>query len=225
VCFSAAGSFTLSAVLAGVGAASVAANSSRSVRLFAAVPLIFGAQQAAEGIVWLTIASPSDAMVNRVAVFAFLALALVVWPVWLPYSLRLAETDDKRRRILTAFLSLGVCVAATALVLLLRSIPVAVVAGRSIRYDRSGSSVALVDSLVLLAYVLPTIGPFFVSSMRLTRTIGTTLVLSLVASAVIERDATTSVWCFFAAILSGLVFVAVTKSPVTTPLRPADEPA
>jgi hypothetical protein len=50
-----------------------------------------------------------------------------------------------------------------------------------------------------------------VSTTPVARTIGLTLVGSLVATVVVERHALTSVWCFFAAILSGLILVVVVK--------------
>src|SRR5579862_1463576 len=113
MCFSAAGSFALSAVLAGVGAVSVARNSSKPHRLLASVPFVFAAQQAAEGAVWLTM-DTDHAVVSRLATTAFLAIALVVWPIWAPLSLRLVEGNPQRRRALTAILWLGGLVSATA---------------------------------------------------------------------------------------------------------------
>jgi hypothetical protein len=51
--------------------------------------------------------------------------------------------------------------------------------------------------------------PQYAGVASLARTTGAALVLSLVAAILIERDALTSVWCFFAAILSGLVVGAI----------------
>jgi hypothetical protein len=59
--------------------------------------------------------------------------------------------------------------------------------------------------------VMPTVVPFFVSTARLARTIGVALAASLVVTVIVQRDALTSVWCFFAAILSGLVLLAVDR--------------
>ena len=65
--------------------------------MFAAVPLIFAAQQMAEGTVWLTMNGEYPA-VHRLAVISFLAVAFVVWPTWLSFSLRLFERSVVRRR-------------------------------------------------------------------------------------------------------------------------------
>src|SRR5437870_4913753 len=104
MCFSAAGSFTLSGVLAAIGVASVTRSVHSPARMLAAVPLLFAAQQAAEGVVWLTTdsAHPSTLGANHsLAVYAFLAFALIVWPVWSPLSLRRIERSGPRRSILT----------------------------------------------------------------------------------------------------------------------------
>ena len=222
MCFSATGSFAVSGILGVVGAASIARNSSAPHRMFAAIPFIFAAQQASEGIVWLTIAGPPDAALHRVAVATFLGLALVVWPMWLPLALRLVERNPARRRWLTALAWFGGLVAAGAWLLLTRWRPVAVVAGHSIRYDRAGSNDTARDLLLLLAYVIPTVVPFFVSTTKLARAIGATLVVSLAVAVVIQRDSLTSVWCFFAAILSGLMFVALGREQRSIPASLAE---
>ena len=211
MCFSATGSFALSGLLAGVGAVSLARNSSKPHRLFAAIPLLFAAQQAAEGVVWLTIHDADHAILHRLAVIVFLGFAMVVWPTWLPLSLKLMERTQVRRRILRGLSWFGAVVSAYAAVLLTLWQPNARVAGHSIRYDYQQDQSAWVRLVYLVGYVVPVVGPFFVSTTPLARTIGVTLVGSLVATVVVERHALTSVWCFFAAILSGLILVVVEK--------------
>ena len=211
MCFSATGSFALSGVLIGVGAASIARSSSPSYRLLAAAPLLFGAQQAAEGVVWLTIGVPSHAVLQRLAVDVFLGFALVVWPLWVPLSMQRAEQDPTRRRILTALCWLSAGVSLSAAILVSRWQPFAQIVGHSIRYDYPGTSDAALHVLLVLAYVVSTILPFFVSTATLARTLGITLTLSVVAAALIRRESLTSVWCFFAAMLSALILFAVSR--------------
>jgi len=180
--------------------------------MFASAPLIFAAQQATEGVVWLTSDGTVHATVHRLAVVAFLGFALIVWPMWLPFSLLLIERSPARSKALAGLFWLGVAAAATAVVLLTRYQPVAVFTGHSIRYNRAGHTTGWLEALVLLAYFSPTILPLFVSTAPLARAIGIALTLSLVLTALIERTALTSVWCFFAAILSGLICVAMGRS-------------
>jgi hypothetical protein len=180
--------------------------------MLAAAPILFGAQQAAEGVVWLTIGAPSDTMLQRLGVDVFLGFALVVWPLWVPLSLQRIERDAGRRRILAGLCWFAGGVSASAAVLLSRWQPFAQVAGHSLRYDYPGTSDTALHVLLVLAYIASTVVPFFVSTSKLARTLGTTLVVSVVAAALIRREALTSVWCFFAAILSGVIFLAVNRS-------------
>jgi hypothetical protein len=174
--------------------------------MFAAIPLFFAVQQAAEGSVWLTLGDARHATLRRVAITAFLGFALVVWPIWLPTSLQAIERDAGRRRLLRVLSWCGALVSIFATVVLAWEPPTAHVAGRSISYDYVQSHV-----VYLLGYFVPTVLPFFVATVSLARTLGVMLILSLAATFAIQRDALTSVWCFFASILSGLILVSVSK--------------
>ncbi|HEV7704168.1 MAG TPA: DUF6629 family protein [Gemmatimonadaceae bacterium] len=216
MCFSAAASFSLSGVLGVTGAASLARSDMPETRLFAAIPLLFGLQQFAEGVVWATMGALPDLAVHETAVVSFLALALVIWPMWAPFSLWLIEPRGVRRRVLMSFFCFGVIIAIVALRLLLQWEPIAVVAGRSIDYKHATMGFAIPEWALLLAYSIPTVGSFFVSSRTMVRTIGVTLFVSLILAFLIKREALTSVWCFFAAVLSGMILVAVGRMNRTT---------
>jgi len=209
MCFSATGSFAASGLLVAIGSGALSRITFAPYRMFAAIPLLFAAQQAAEGIVWLTMDQADHIWLQRTAVNVFLAFALVVWPLWLPLSLHRIEHGAVRRRALLGFICAGVVVSICATVLLIRWQPAAQMAGHSIRYVYSLGAESLRPGFYLAAYSIPTVVPFFISSASLARTTGVALILSLVAATAIERDALTSVWCFFAAVLSGLVLTAV----------------
>jgi hypothetical protein len=189
--------------------------------MLAAAPLLFGAQQAAEGAVWLTIGVPSHLAFQRLAVDVFLGFAMVVWPLWVPLSMQRAERDPARRRILTALCWFSGGVSLSAAILLSRWQPSAQVAGHSIRYDYPGTSNAALHALLVLAYIVSTIVPFFVSTTTLARTLGITLILSVVAATLIRREALTSVWCFFAAMLSALILFAVSREQTPSQISEA----
>jgi hypothetical protein len=217
MCFSASASFTASTLLVGLGAASIARNGSKPHRMFAAVPLIFAAQQAAEGTVWLTMHDPSHAPLHQLAVSAFLAVALVIWPVWLPLSLLRVERSPLPRRVLQALSLAGVLLGTYTSSLLVRWRPIARLAGHSLRYEYTTSDGSPSQVIWVLAYLLPTILPLFVSTIALGRTIGTLVVVSLAITFVIERNALASVWCFFAAIISGLIVFAIGREQLAVP--------
>ena len=193
--------------------------------MLAALPLLFGAQQAAEGVVWLTMGDPSSTIMHQLGVSAFLGFAFVIWPVFAPMSLYAAERDRDRKRILRAIALFGGVVALSAAFLLTRWNPVASVAGHSIHYQYIGGENSLQNGLLLLAYVIPTVSPFFVSSTAMVRTIGAALVISLIVTLLIERTALTSVWCFFAALLSLLILLAVAREQSAVPVIAQRSPA
>jgi hypothetical protein len=209
MCFSATASFALSGILIGVGAASLARNSSPPHRLFAAIPFVFAAQQAAEGIVWLTMGVPSHATLHDLAVSAFLTFALIVWPTWVPLSLQRIERDPARRRALTMLCWFAAAVSASALLLLTRWQPVAHVAGHSVSYHYPGTDNTALHVLMVLAYAVAILAPLFVSTATQARMLGVMLLVSVAVTFIAEREALTSVWCFFAAILSGLILLVV----------------
>jgi hypothetical protein len=211
MCFSASGSFGVAAVLAGVGAVSLARPRSPSHGMLAAVPLLFALQQATEGLVWVTIGHARGSGLHGLAVAAFLGFALVLWPVWIPLAFALPEANPSRRRLLSALTAIGAVVAVGATVMLLRVRPAAHVAGHNIAYSYASSSSAIVLALYLPMYVIPSVLPFFVSTVRWAKVMGVVLVVALLATFVIERRALTSVWCFFAAILSGFMVVGTAR--------------
>ncbi len=211
----------MAGVLTAIGGASIGASADKPRRLFAAIPLGFALQQATEGIVWLTIDAPAHATLLRAAVFGFLAFALVIWPTWVPWSLRVAERDAARRKWLTRLTWAGVLVSLGALVLLTRWEPSAFIEGSSVHYN-FGVPTGTVSHLLLVAgYAAPALVSFFVSSIELSNVFGAALVLSLGAALLIRTEALTSVWCFFAAGLSVLIFVAVRQRGATVPAIPA----
>jgi hypothetical protein len=211
MCFSATGSFGVATVIAGIGAVAVTQKKPPTHKMLALVPLLFASQQVAEGVVWMTIDHPDQAGLQSIAVALFLGFALVVWPMWVPISLLVAERNPRRRRALAVLSSMGVAVGVYAAVLLIRGRPSAHVAGHSIGYSYVERGPALVLALYLPGYVLPTVVPFFISTISRAKLMGTVLALSLLATFMIERQALTSVWCFFAAILSLLIVLSIGK--------------
>ncbi len=211
MCFSASGSFGIAGVLAGIGAVAMGQEKAPSRRMLGLVPLLFAAQQVAEGVVWLTIEHPGRSGLQAAAVAVFLGFALVVWPIWVPLSLWAGERSPRRRRLLARLVWVGIGVGIYAAMILVRGRPTARVAGHSIAYDYSETGPALVLALYLPMYIIPALLPFFVSTISRARTMGAVLTLSLVATFIIERQTLTSVWCFFGAILSAVIVLGISE--------------
>jgi hypothetical protein len=71
--------------------------------MFALMPLIFGAQQALEGMVWLN----GGEGCGSFAADGFVIFAFVLWPIYTPLACWLSVTVSRPRKILLALVWLG----------------------------------------------------------------------------------------------------------------------
>ena len=216
MCFSATSSFTVAVVSATAGAYCLTRAPDTRTRPMASMPLIFGAHQAVEGLVWLEITHSPHSMASGLPVFMFLAIATVFWPAFTPLAIRRAEPDERRRKWLNVFLVLGVGVAVFNAVKLASSAVHAEHLARSIRYSlEPNASSPLPDFLVsakiahldwiLAPYAVAAIGSLLVSSFAQIRWFGAFLTIALVVLFFVDRTHLLSVWCFLAAASSVLI--------------------
>ena len=87
MCFSAQASFLAAGVLLSLGMATLRQRPSRIALPFALIPIIFALQQTGEGLLWLFLPSGNHPFLIPFAHYAFLIPALVIWPLWIPFSL------------------------------------------------------------------------------------------------------------------------------------------
>src|SRR3989339_2119805 len=97
MCFSATASFAAASVLTLTGVVSMQRAWKTPMIWYAALPLLFGIQQAIEGVQWL-LERPSAAC--SVAGYGFLFFAFILWPVYVPFAMYAMEKVQSRRRIL-----------------------------------------------------------------------------------------------------------------------------
>src|SRR5207237_6763398 len=100
-------SFVASGALAIIGGATVSAAPSKRFVPLAAIPLLFAAQQACEGALWLVLDRAPFHVGGTPLARAFLFFALFVWPAWVPFSLFLVESRRAKRRMLAALAVAG----------------------------------------------------------------------------------------------------------------------
>ena len=210
MCFSAEASFTASAVLAVVGVAAQTKTYKSSQILFAGIPLVFAVQQFSEGILWSILPGGAYPGLEKIAANIFLVIARVGWPLIIPLSILLMEQDKKRKNALFALLAVGIltslCYMGTLIFYDFRTI----ISGHHIRYLNGFPD--FYSNIVQVFYLISTISPLFISSIKQTRPLGILMAVSCAISFILFTEYATSVWCFFAAILSIVIYFIVSES-------------
>jgi hypothetical protein len=212
MCFSAGASFTGGIVITAIGVMTVRKNREPSRLLFASIPLIFGVQQISEGFVWIALQSPGHDLMLSLASYIFLLAAVVLWPFMIPLSVIQMEKSAGRRRILRIFLVIGIL---TSLYygtgLLIHDVSPEIIS-HHIRYT-SDFPIQLAN-LAFVAYLMATLVPLFVSGVRRMWLFGILVTASCLVTGILYKEFLTSVWCFFAALISVVIYWIISeKSP------------
>jgi hypothetical protein len=204
MCFSAAASFTGGAIVSTIGFAAMKRVRKPSQRLFAGIPLFFGVQQIAEGFLWLSFTHPEYAAFRQGSMYLFLFMARVFWPAMLPLSVLWMEEDPGRKKKLGVLLAMGLTVSFyyTYCLVFLNVAPD--IAGNHIQYISDFPESLAVP--VFIIYFIASIVPLFISGMKRVSLLGVLMAVSGIASAVFFTLYLTSVWCFFAAIISVVIY-------------------
>jgi hypothetical protein len=204
MCFSAAASFTGSAVIAAIGAATLTQAKKPEQVPFAAIPFIFGIQQCAEGVLWVTLKSGTAETLQNIATYVFLITALVIWPTMIPLSMRILEKDKTRKKILSGLIAAGGLVSLFYVYCLVFMDIYPRIDILHIQYvdNFPGPFVAA----AFIFYLAATILPLFVSSVKRMWLFGILISVSCGITVVFFKVYLTSVWCFFAACISIAIF-------------------
>lgn len=203
MCFSLEVSAVASGVLLAAGTVGVIKARKSSVRYFAAIPLFFGIQQGIEALQWM-VEKPS--IESTILGYGFLFFAFILWPFYTPFSVFMMEQHEKRKKLLKYLTYIG---ALESLFLFMACLlfPLSVyVVERHIVYD---IYVPLI-SISLPLYVLA-VSTSVLSTRPYARLLGITTFVGFITSVLVYWYAFTSVWCFFAAILSVVVLAEVFK--------------
>ncbi|MFH0920815.1 MAG: DUF6629 family protein [Fibrobacterota bacterium] len=207
MCFSAEASITAGVLLSFVGTETLRKVHKPSQIVFAGIPLFFASQQFTEGVVWLTIPHQEYAVLQAMATYVFLAMAQVIWPMMVPISVLLMEHNKIRKRILVAFLAMGTVVALYYVYGLVFYHAHAEISFMHIAYQSTFKN--SYSTIPVGLYLVATILPLFISSVKRTSVLGVIIGLSFVVSLVFYMKCLTSVWCFFAAVVSFVIFYII----------------
>ncbi len=192
MCFSAEASFTVGTVLCAIGIATLVRVKTRSHKLIASIPLLFGTHQIIEGFVWLSMPETAP---NTRAVLLFLILAWVVWPTFVPLAFLVAEKKPWKRTLFTICLMIGLAISALDIRFLAANEVTPQIFGNSLYYEHSPSYGNYI-------YYTITLIPIFLSSIAGMWAFALMLTASFLAAQMIYFYTFTSVWCFFNAALS-----------------------
>ena len=201
MCFSATASFTAGAALTAVGGVTVHKSRGWTELPIALVPLLFGIQQITEGALWLSLRHHLP-LLQTWATYVFSMFSHVLWPIFIPFAILLVETSRRRRKAIGVFQVLGLGVGLYLLVLLIRFPVTAHVLGRSIFYESPHFYILG----VLAVYLLATCATGMFSSHRCINAFGALAFVLAIAAYQVSVQTFVSVWCFFAAVLSLLIY-------------------
>jgi len=219
MCFSATASFTAAAALGAAGAVIVGRSTGygRTLLPLAVFPLLFAAQQAVEGFLWLELPRPEASRLRPVLVHAFQAYAEIFWPVFAPLAALLIEPVRWRRWAIGCCLAMGASLALFLLIKMIQYPYFAFIAGGHIIYRNDYDYPMGIE----VPYVLATVGSLLLSSGKAVQLLGIVVLIFFAASFVLTRDAYISVWCFFAALASIMVYLHVSDVRNGAVARPA----
>ena len=205
MCFSVEASFGAGIVLSVIGIASIKKVQSPSQIAFASIPLIFSVQQITEGFLWLALSNPVYASLQQVTTYTFLFLAQIVWPLWVPLAILLVEKKDKRKTTQKLLVAIGVVLSFYLAYCLLSYNVQAKIIGFHISYEQDYP--VRLSLVVEVIYFIATITPPFFSTIKRMWLLGVAILISYIITIEFYEDYFVSVWCFFASVISILVFV------------------
>ncbi len=215
MCFSATASFAAGVVLSAAGVATQRKARKPSQRLFAAIPLLFGFQQFTEGVLWITLRSGGHDWLQNAATYIFLITALVILPVMIPLSMWFMEEVKKRKKILAGLMVTGVILSLFYAFCLISYNVTPRINGFHIQYiDEFPQTLAWIASLF---YPAATVAPLFASSVRRMWLLGILIAVAWLVTGIFFKGYLISVWCFFAALISVLIYWILSKSEATVP--------
>ncbi len=201
MCFSATASFIAGASLSALGVATVK-KAERKVEIpFAMIPFLFGVQQIIEGMLWLSFRFDAP-LLNVTMTYAFTLFSHVLWPVFVPFSIGLVEKVAWRKKVILAFQFIGIAVGLYLLYWIVK-FPVTSEVDEHIVYISPHFYKAPMVALYLAATC---VGSFF-SSHKIINIFGVLALLLFMVAYWVHAVAFFSIWCFFAAILSAVIYL------------------
>ncbi|MFC1810873.1 DUF6629 family protein [Patescibacteria group bacterium] len=200
MCFSATASLVAGVATSGIGVATIKnARSKREIPL-ASIPLLFGIQQLIEGVIWVSFGMP---LFNTVLTYIYVFYSHIWWPFFIPLAIFLVEDQKIRKKVLFFYMIVGICVGLYFTVNTLLGPVSSSIIQNSIGYTCNYYNL----EIVLLLYMLATCICCFISSHRTIQLFGFLVFIAAIFTYQFYITVFTSVWCFFSAALSVILFL------------------
>ncbi len=210
MCFSPEASFAGGIIISAIGIVTLRKVHKPSQLVFASIPLFFGVQQIAEGILWLTLPDPDLVSIRKISTFFFMIMAQVIWPSMIPVSIMLMEQQPGKKRTLQRVLVPGLILSAYYGFCLIFFNVNPEISGYHILYRTDFPRLLSMPAFII--YLFVTIAPLFISSIKKTWLLGILMSFSCIVTAIFFTQYLTSVWCFFAALISGVIYWILSDS-------------
>jgi hypothetical protein len=210
MCFSATASFTAAAVAGSIGAVTLwkaAKLDDRAILPIAAFPALFALQQGIEGLLWLDLARPAASACRPFLTHGFTGYAEVFWPTFAPLAAWLIEPVRWRRHVISVCFAVGLAVSAYLLWKMLGNPYTASATGHMVY-----SNGATYPKGIEIPYVFATTISLLLSSHRLIQLLAAVILGGFAVAWWSYHQSYISVWCFFAAISSIIVYLFVDRA-------------
>ncbi|MGD0742147.1 MAG: DUF6629 family protein [Acidimicrobiales bacterium] len=202
MCFSPQADLIGGAVICGIGVDAIRHVDRRPSHVaLASLPVVLGAHQIVEAVVWFSLQGHVSPGLGRTALWVYLAVAFVFLPIFVPVAVAAIEPSRWRRRLATSLAVVGIAVGGVLLAAMVRG-PMTV----AMRPYHLAYSVHLGDGGAFVGlYVLATCGAALLSSDRWIVIFGVANLVAVVTIANLTIDGFASVWCAWAAVISAAI--------------------
>lgn len=209
MCFSATASFAAGLALCTIGTLTLRRARVAAQRPLAAIPAIFGVQQLVEGALWLALpeqAASAHALAHASAqglAVLYLLFSHVLWPIYLPFAVWMIEPESIRRRWIAGPMVAGLMIGLFFAAIIATQPVSATIAGLHIQYHLPHPHEGIAFALYALAACIAPL----LSSQRSIRWLGVAITVSMVGAYAVYATWFASVWCFFAAWVSAIIYL------------------
>lgn len=194
--------FTLSGAIGFIGILTLRQSSTSNEVLFAALPLLFALHQFTEGFVWLGVGGYIEARALELASGIFIYYAQGLLPFIIPLSIYLIEKDSKRKKLLAILSTLGLFLAIYTMYGFYQSPSSVEVVNNTLYYSHPWTE-NIYDASI---YILTTCGSLMLSTSISVQIFGLLNFIGLVIIFLLRPYGFTSLWCFYAAVISTLLY-------------------